>query len=121
MNLEDKYLLHSTPKDYLVSEEFLSIHQTLHLEWVDLSTQTRTGGLSWDSVISSTKHDLTISKQVHQHSTIERITASTKQKSFSRLAAQRAALIAVSVVLRRTPAYCEIMDMELVKSRGVSE
>ena len=59
INLEDKYQLHSKPKDCLASKEFLSIHQILHPESTDLSTRTHTGNPSWDSAIPPTAHDCT--------------------------------------------------------------
>jgi len=64
INLEDKCQLHSKPKDYLASKEFLSIHRILHLELTGLSTRIHTDDLSWDYVISPTEQDCTVSEQL---------------------------------------------------------
>ena len=66
INLEDKCQPHSKPRDCLVSKEFLSIHQILHPESIDLSTQTHTGSLSLDSVIPPTLQN-TIQQLLNNH------------------------------------------------------
>lgn len=53
--LKDKCQDHSKPKGCLVLKEFLSIHQILHPESIDLSTQRHTESLSSDSAIWPTK------------------------------------------------------------------